>query len=200
MTNLDSIKKQRHHFTDKGLYSQSYGFSSSHVQMWELDHKEGWVPKDWCFRIVVLEKMLESPLDCKDIKSVNPKENQLWIFIGRTDAGASMLWPLDEKSHLIGKDSWYWQRLRAEGEEGDRGWDGCMVSLTQWTWVWTNSKRWWGTGKPGMLQFMGLQRVEHNLVNEQQQPYLWEQHWYSWFQLYFAKLFKMIGKLAGTMP
>ena len=82
------IKKQRHHFADKGLSSQSYGFSSNHVQMWELDHKEGWVQKNWCFQTVVLEKTLESPLDSKEIKPVNPKGNQPWIFIGRTDAEA----------------------------------------------------------------------------------------------------------------
>ena len=79
------IKKQRRHFANKGLYSQSYSFFSSHVQMWELDHKD-WAPKNWCFWTLVLEKTLESPLDSKDIKSVNPKENQSWIFIGRTDA------------------------------------------------------------------------------------------------------------------
>ena len=81
------IKKQRHRFANKGLYSQSYDFSSSHVQMWELDDKEGQVPKDWCFQTVVLEKTLESPLDCKEIKPVNLKENH-WIFSGRTDAEA----------------------------------------------------------------------------------------------------------------
>ena len=81
----------------------SYGFPSSHVQMWELDHKEGWVVNNWCFWIV-LEKTLESPLDCKEIKAVNPKGNQPWIFIGRTDAEAPVLWPPDAKSQLIGKD------------------------------------------------------------------------------------------------
>ena len=80
------IKKQRHHFADKGPSSQSYGSSSSHVDMWDLDHQEGWAPKNWCFRIVVLEKTLESPLDSKEIKPVNSKENQPWMFIGRTDA------------------------------------------------------------------------------------------------------------------
>ena len=100
------IKKQRHHFADKGPHSQSYSFSSSHVQMWELDHKEDWAPKNWCFWIVVLERTLESPLDSKEIKPVNPKENQLWIFIGRTDAEADVpiLWLPDVKSLLIGKD------------------------------------------------------------------------------------------------
>ena len=82
------IKKQRHYFASKGPHSQSYGFSSSHVRMWELDHKEGWAPKNWCFWTVMLEKTLKSPLDWKDIKPVSPKGNQLWIFIGRTDAEA----------------------------------------------------------------------------------------------------------------
>ena len=100
------IKKQRHHFVDKGPSSQSYGFSSNHVWMWELDHKEGWVPKNWYFQIVVLEKTLESPLDCKGIKPVNPNGNQHWIFFGRTDAKAEapILWPPDVKSLLIRKD------------------------------------------------------------------------------------------------
>ena len=106
MTNLDSVLKSRHHFTNKGLYSQSCGFSSSHVRTWELDHKEGWVPKNWCFRIVVLEKILESHLDSKEIKPVNPEGIQLWIFTGRTDVetDAPILWPPDAKSGLTGKD------------------------------------------------------------------------------------------------
>ena len=101
-----SVKKQRRHFANKGLDSQSYGFSSSHVWMWELDHKEGWAPKNWCFQIVVLEKTLESPLHSKEIKLVNPKGNQLWIFIERNDAEAEapILWPPDAKNWLIGKD------------------------------------------------------------------------------------------------
>ena len=101
------IKKQRHHFADKGLYSQSYRFSSSHVRMWKLDHGEGWALKNWCFWIVVLEKTLDSPLDCKEIQPVNPKGNQSWIFIGRTDAEveAPILGPPDAKSGLTGKES-----------------------------------------------------------------------------------------------
>ena len=89
-----------------GPYSQSYGFSSNHVQMWEMDHKEGWALKNWCFEIEVLEKTLESPLNCKEIKLVNPKGNQPWIFIGKTaaEAKAPILWPPDMKSRLIGKD------------------------------------------------------------------------------------------------
>ena len=101
-----SLAKQRHHFADKGPYSQSYGSSCSHVQMWEREHKEGWAPKNWCFGTVVLEKTLESLLDCKEIKPVHPKENQSWIFIGRTDAEAEtpILWSSDVKSQLTGKD------------------------------------------------------------------------------------------------
>ena len=100
------VKKQRHHFTNKSLYSQSYRFSSSHVQMWDLDHREGRVLKKWSFQTLVLEKILESPLDCKKIRPVNPKGNQPWIFVGKTDAEAEapIFWPPDEKNWLIGKD------------------------------------------------------------------------------------------------
>ena len=106
MTNLDSILKSRHYFTNKGPSSKGYGFSSSHVLMWELDHKESWVPKNWCFWIVVLEKTLESPLACKEIEPVHPKGNHSWIFIGRSDAEAEtpVLWPPDWKKWLVGKD------------------------------------------------------------------------------------------------
>ena len=110
------IKKQRPHFGNKGLFSQSYGFSTSHIWMWELDHKEGWVLKNWCFWTVVLERTLESPLDRKKIKSVNPKGNQLWISVGRTDAKAEalILWPPDAKSRLIGKDPEVGKDIRQE--------------------------------------------------------------------------------------
>ena len=107
MTNLDkSIKKQRHHSADKGPYRQSYGFSSSHEWMWELDYKEGWVPKNWCFWTVELEKTFENSLDCKEIKPFNPNGNQSWIFIGRTDGEAEtpILWAPNAKNWLIGKD------------------------------------------------------------------------------------------------
>ena len=100
------VKKQRHDFANIGPSSQSYGFSSSHVRMWEFDYKESWVPKNWCFWTVVLDKTLESPLDCKEIQPVNPKGDQSWVFIGRTDAEAEalILWPPDVKSWLIWKD------------------------------------------------------------------------------------------------
>ena len=125
------IKKQRYHFTDKGPYSQSYSFSSSHVWMWELDHKESWAPKNGCLWTVVLEKTLDSPVDCKEIQPVHPKGNQSWIFIGMTDVAAEtpILWPPDVKSWLIWKDSGAGKDWRQE-EKGMTGWDDWMASLT----------------------------------------------------------------------
>ena len=103
MTNLDSVFKSRHDFVDKGMYSQSYGFSRSHVWMWKLDHVESWVPKNSYFWTVML-MTLETPLDRKEIKSFNPKGKQPWIFIGSTVTEAPILWPPDAKRQLIGKD------------------------------------------------------------------------------------------------
>ena len=117
--------------------------------------ERGW---NWCFWTVVWEKTLESPLDCKEIQPVHPKGDQSWIFIGRTDVEAETLifWPPDvdsfEKTLMLGK---------IEG-----GWDGWMASLSQWTRVWVNSGSWWWTGRPGVLQSMGLQRVRHDWVTE----------------------------------
>ena len=132
---------QRYHFADKSPCSQSCGFSGSHIWMWELNHKEGWMLKNRCFWIVVLENTLESPLDSREIKPVNSKGNQSWIFIGRTGWSSSTLttW-CEEPTHW--KRPWCWERLRARGEGGDREWDGWVASLTQWTWVWANSGRW----------------------------------------------------------
>ena len=130
MTNQDSILKSR----NKGPSSQGYAFSSGHVWIWELDYKEGWVLKNWCFWTMVLEKTLENPLDCKEIQPAHPKGDQSWVFIGRTDAEAEtpILWPHDEKSRLIWKDP------DAGGEGDNKGWNGWMASLTQWTWFgWT---------------------------------------------------------------
>ena len=140
--------------------------------MWELDSKESWTLKNWCFWTVVLEKTLESPLDCKEIQPVHPKGDQSWVFIGMTDVEAetTILWPPVVKSWLIGKDSGagkdWGQEEKGRGEDWGRGRDGWMASLTQWTWVWVNSGSWWWTGKPGMLQFMGSQRVGHNWATE----------------------------------
>ena len=134
MTKLDSILKSRDiTFAKKGLSSQRYGFFSSHVWMWELDHKESWEPKNWCFWTVALKKTLESPLDCKEIQPVHPEGNQSWIFIGRTDAEAEapILWPPDAKNWLIGKDSDAGKDWRRE-EKGSREWDG-WTRLKNWT-------------------------------------------------------------------
>ena len=157
------IKKQRHYFANKGPSSQSCGFSSSHVWVWELDHKESWALKKWYFWTVVLENTFESPLDCKEIQTVHPKGNQSWIFMGRTDAEAEtpMIWPPDAKNCLHLKRPWCWERLKAGREGDDRGLDGWMASPTQWTWVWVNSGSWWWTGRPGVLQSTVLQRVGH---------------------------------------
>ena len=158
---------QRHYFANKGPYSQSYDFSSSYVHMWELDHKEGWAPKKWCFRTVVVEKTFESPLDSKEIKPVNPIGYQPWIFIGRADAEASTLWPPDGKSQLIGKT------LMLGKTEGKRRRRQQRMS---WLKGITNSvdmnlsKLWeyWRTWKPGVLQSRESQRVRHDLATEQQ--------------------------------
>ena len=159
------IKKWRHYFANKGPSSQSYGFFNSHVWMWELDHKEGWSPKNWCFWTVV--KPLEVPLDCKEIQPVNPKENQSWIFIGSWSWSSNTLatW-FEELIHL--KRPWCWERLNVGGEGNDRGWGCWIASPTWWTWVWPSSGSWWRKRKPGMLQSMGLQRVRHDWVTEQQ--------------------------------
>ena len=136
--------------------------------MWELDHKEGWGPKNWCLPTVVLEKTLENSLHSKDSKPINTKGNQPGIFTGSTDAEteASILWPFDGNSWLIGKDPIL---RKIDGKiEGGRGWDGWMPSPIQWTWTWVNSGRWWRTGKPGVLQSNKFQRVGHDLGTEQQ--------------------------------
>ena len=137
--------------------------------MWELDRKEGWVPKNWCFWTMVLEKTLESPMDCKEIKPANPEGHQPWIFMGRTDTEAPIRWPPDAKSQLIRKDPDAGKDWRLE-EKDDRGQDGWMASPTQWAWVWASSGRWWWTGRPAVLQSMGLQRVGHDRATEQQSP------------------------------
>ena len=127
--------------------------------MWGSNHKESWAPRNWCFPIVVLEKTLESPLDSKEIKPVNPKGNPPWIFIGSLSSNTLATW-CKELTHW--KRPSCWERLKV-GEEGDnRGWDGWMASPTQWTWVWASSGTWWRSGKPGVLQFMGSQRVGHD--------------------------------------
>ena len=139
----------------------------SHEWMWMRDYKESWALKIWCFWTVMLEKTLESPLDCKEIQPVYPKGDQPWIFIGRTDAEAEtpILWPLDVKNWLTRKDPDAEKGWRRE----ERGWqrmrwlDGITDSME---WVWINSRSWWWTRRPGVLQSMGLQRVGHDWATE----------------------------------
>ena len=162
-----AYKKQRRYFANKDLSNHTCDFSSSHVWMWEFDNKESWAQKNWCFLTVVLEKTIESPLDCKEIQPVHPKGDQSWMFIGRTDVEAEtpVLWPPDVKSWLIWKDPDA-GKVRARGEGNDRGWDGWMASPIQWTSVWVDSRSWWWTGRPSVLRFMGMQRVRHDWVTE----------------------------------
>ena len=156
MTNLDSILKSRDIILlTKVHLVKAMFFSSNHVQMWVSDHTEAWVPNNWCFQTVVLEKTLESPLHCNEIKPVSPTRDQSWIFIERTDAEAEapILWPPDSKSRLIRKDpeagkDWGQEEKGVTGDEID-GW---RSSSTRWIWVWASSRRQWRTGKPGVLR------------------------------------------------
>ena len=150
------IKNQRHCFADRDLYSQSYGVPSSHVWMWELDQ----TPKNGCFPIVVLEKILESP-NQSVLKEIRPEYSLEGLnlklkfqYFGQQMRITDSL----EKTLILGKIE------RGKGE--DRGWDGWMASLTQWTRVWASSRRWWRTGKPGVLQSMGLQRIVRDWATE----------------------------------
>ena len=155
------IKKQRHYFANQIPSSQGYGFSSNHVWMWELNYKESWVSKNRCFWTVVLEKTLESPLNCKEIQPVHPKGDHSWDqsihwkdWCWSWNSNILATW-CEELTHL--KRLWCWERLKAGGEGDDRGWDGWMASSTWWTWVWVNLRSWWWTGRPGVLKSMGSQ-------------------------------------------
>ena len=144
MTNLDSVLKNRDiSLPAKVCILKALFFSSNHVQMWELGHKEGWAPKNCCFQTVVLEKSLENPLDYKEIKPVDPKGNQPWILIERTDAEAEalILWPPDAESILWKNTLMPGKDWRQKGVGGRRRWDCYIASVTQWTWIWENSGR-----------------------------------------------------------
>ena len=153
---------------------QGYGFSCGHVWMWELDCEKSWASKNWCFWTVVLDETLESPLDCKEIQPVHSKGDQPWLFFGRTDAKAEtpILWPPHVKSWLVGKDSML-GGIGGRRRRDNRGWDGWMASWTLWTWVWVNSGSWWWTGRPGILQLMGLDTTEQLNWTEELPRHLW---------------------------
>ena len=187
MTNLDSILKSRD-IANKGPSSQGYGFSSGHVWMWKLDCEESWALKNWCLWTVVLEKTLESPLDCKEIQPVYSEGDQPWDFFGRNDAKLKFQYfgHLMRRVDSLGR-LWSWEGLGAGREGDDRGWDGWTASLTRWTWVWVNSGSWWWTGSPGMLWFIGSQRVRHDWATKLN----WTEDSSSWnakFSLFFFKL------------
>ena len=162
MTNLDSMLKSRDITLPKVHLVKAMVFP---VVMWELDYKESWALKNWCFWTVVLEETPETPLYCKEIQPVRPKGNQSWIFIGSIDVEAETRATWCEKlTHW--KRSRCWGSLKAGGERNDRGWDYWMASPTWWTWVWASSGCWWWTGKPGVLQSIRSQRVGHNWATE----------------------------------
>ena len=161
------IKKQRHCFTDKGLSIQSYGFSTSHVWTWDLDYKESWAPKNWCFWTAVLESSWESFGLQGDQTSQSYRKSVLnihWKDWCWSWSSITLATCCEELIHW--KRPWCWERLKAGGEGDNRGWDGWMASPTQWTWVWASSRNWWWTGKPGMLQSMGSQRFEYDWVTD----------------------------------
>ena len=168
MTNLDSMLKSRDiTLPTKVRLVKAMVFP---VVMYGcvLDYKESWAPKNWCSWTVLLEKTLENPLDCMEIQQVNPKGDQSWVFIGRTDTEAEtpLLWPHDCKEQLTHcKRSWSREILKA-GEGDSRGWDDLMASLTQWTWVWVDSGSWWWTGMSGVLRFVESRRVGQDWVTE----------------------------------
>ena len=172
MANLDSILKSRHYFANKGPSSQDYGFSSSHVWMWQLDYKESWVWKNWCFWTVVLEKTLESPLDCKEIQPVHPKENQSKIFIGKTDVEAEtpILWPPDVKRWLIWKDpdaGKHWRREEKGTTEDEMvGWHHQLNGHEfEWTPGVGDGHRGLSCCSPWGLKESDTQRVGHDWAN-----------------------------------
>ena len=160
------MKKQRHYSDNKGPSSQSYGFSISHLWMWELCHKESWAPKNERFWTVMLEKTLEDLLDCIEIQPINPKGNQTWIFIGRTDAEdeTPVLWPPDVKNWVTGKDPYVGKDWRQEKGTAEERWlDGLTDSMDKSL---TGCVSWWWTGRPGMWKSMGSQRVGLDGVTE----------------------------------
>ena len=171
MTNVDSILKSRHYFSKKGLSVQGYGFSSGHVWTWELDYKEGWMPKNWCFWTMVLEKSLERVPWTARRSSQSMLKEIIWIFIGRTDAETEtpILWPPDGKNWLTRKAPDAGKDWRQE-QKGLTKWNVWMASLTRWTSVLVSSRSWWWTGRPCVLQSTGLQRVRHDWVTELMKP------------------------------
>ena len=150
-----------------GSSSESYDSSSSQAWMEELDHKESWALKSWCFWTVESKKTYESHLDCKEIQPVHPNGDQSWVFMEGLMLKLKLQYfgPPDAKSWLIRK-TLILGKIEGRRSRYDRGWGGWMATPTRWTWVWENSRSWWWTGRPGMLLFMGSQRIGHNRATE----------------------------------
>ena len=190
ITNLDSILISRDIILPTNVHLVKaivFPIVMNHEWMWELDYKESWVLKNWCFWTVVLEKTLESPLDCKEIQPVHPKGNQFWMFIGRTDVEAEtpILWPPDANNGLIWKDpdagkDW---RQKEKGTTEDGGW---MASPTQWTRVCVNSGSWWCIGGPGRLQPRSRKVSD---ITE----------WLNWTDRYFTPVTELKSMLCTTL-
>ena len=167
------IEKQRHYSADKGPYSQGYGLPSSHVLLWELDHKKAEHQRIDAFKLWCWRRFLKVPWTARRpnqsiLREINPEYSL---------EGLMLKLKFQDFGHLMRTDDSLekflsWERLRAEGEEGFRGWDGWMAPLMQWAWTLANSRSWWGPGRPGMLQAIGSQRVGHNWATEQQQQYI----------------------------
>ena len=159
------MKKQRNYFANRGPSRQSYGFSSCYVWMWELEYKESWVPKNWCFlcwrrlwRVSCTPRRSNQSI----LKEISPEYSLEGLML-ELKLQYVATW-CEELTHL--KRPWCWERLKAGGEGDNRVWDGWMASPTQWTWIWVTSGSWWWTGRTGILQSMGSQRIKYFLVTE----------------------------------
>ena len=181
------IKKQRHYFANKGPSSQGYGFSSSYVWMWELDCKESWVPKNWCFWTVVLGRPLRVPWTAWSsnqsiLEEISPEYSLEGLMLRLKFQYFGHLMQRTDSSNIDWKRPWWWERLKAGGE-GDNRLDGWMASLTRWTWVWVGFGSWWWTRKPGVLQSMGSQRIGHDWGTEMNWDIFYREK-ISWFEEY----------------
>ena len=189
MIKLDSILKSRGIIPRTKVHTVKAMVFPVVIYTCELNHKEGWTQKNWCFWTVVLKKILKSPLDSKVIKPINPKENQPSIFTGKMDAEATILWPPDAKSWLIGKDPVAgkdWGQKKEAREDEVTGWINHWLSsdLIKWTWDWANSRRQWRTGKLGMLQFVGSQRQKRLSDWTTNHLYVEFKIWHKWTYLW----------------
>ena len=187
MTNLDSILKSRHYFASKSLSSQSYGFSSSHVcESWTIKkakHRRTDVFEPWCWRRLLGVPWTARRSNLSILKGISPEYSLEGLMMKlKLQYFGHLMWRTDSLER-----PWCWERLKAGGEGDDRGWDGWMATLTQWTWVWVSSGSWWWTGKSGVLQSMELQRDGHDWATElnRTDPYAWVKVWTLWYMIMF---------------